>query len=109
MASRTQKKILQTRNILILVIVACGAKLAKIIKDGNAETAQIVGMAVVIVILCLVLALYMFIDRYTKVEQETYDELGSASAKLNPQDTPKGLKNICKDIFKPGHTNDKNK
>lgn len=108
MSNRAQRKILQSRNILILVILACAAKLVKLFIDGKAEIRQVVAMVIVIIILAVVLVFYTYIDRYTKEEQKNYGEPGaepqnakSATPALNQ---PKGLKAICKEIFKHNHS-----
>lgn len=100
MSNRAQRKILQTRNILALVVIACAAKLAKIIIDGNADTRQVVALIIVIIILAAVLVFYTFIDRYTKEEQKTYGEPKSPTAEVPPAPQPAGLKGILKEIFK---------
>lgn len=108
MSNRAQRKILQSRNILILVILACAAKLVKLFIDGKPEIGQVVAMIFVILILIVVLVFYSYIDRYTKAEQKNYGEsedepagAQSAAPALNP---PKGIKTILKEIFKHSHS-----
>lgn len=102
MANHVQKKIKQTRGVLIIVILACAAKLVKIIKDGDAQVAQIVVLAIVIAILAVVLILYSWVDRYTKKEQENYGgpAAGQAADAVPQQTQPQNLKAIVKDVFK---------
>ena len=100
MANRTQRKIMQTRNILILVILGCAARLIKLFKDGEAETVQVVGLACVMVILGIILGLYIFIDRYTREEQKTYEDSNGLAEKLSTPQTATSFKGIFKEIFK---------
>lgn len=104
MSNRTQRKIMQSRNILVLVILACAAKLVKLFIDGKAEIGQVVAMIFVIVILAAVFVFYSYIDRYTKAEQKNYDESGNEPESAKPAapslNQPKGLKAIFKEIFK---------
>lgn len=99
MSNRTQRKILQSRNILVLVILACIARLVKLFIDGKAEIGQVVAMIVVIVILAVVLAFYSYIDRYTKTEQKNYDESESAVPAAPSLKPRQGFKAILKEIF----------
>lgn len=101
MASRAQRKIMQTRNILILVIVVCAAKLIKTLKDGGGETAQIAILIIVIAVLGVILGLYMWLDRYTKKEQASYGQpKGDIVDEPVVTERAGGLKGICREIFK---------
>lgn len=102
MASNARQKIKQTRGVLIIVVLACLAKLVKTIKDGDGETAQIVVLALVIVILGVILAFYSWIGRYTQKEQETYGQPQNHLAQTSdmPKPPPKGFKAVTKEIFK---------
>lgn len=108
MSNRAQRKILQSRNILLLVVLACVAKLVKLFIDGKAETGQVVALIFVIIILIVVLIFYTYIDRYTKAEQKNYGEPeaepGSAKPAAQALNQPKGLKAIFKEIFKHNHS-----
>lgn len=108
MNNRAQRKIMQSRNILLLVILACAAKLVKLFIDGKAEIGQVVAMIIVIVILAVVFVFYSYIDRYTKAEQKNYGESGDEPESAKPMDSslnqPKGLKAILKEIFKHSHS-----
>lgn len=99
MTNRVQKKITQTRNILIVVIAVCAAKLVKIIMDGDAKTTQIVVLAIVIVVLGVILGLYSLLDRYTKKEQENYGLSSNVSEKLDGTANPLNLKNLLNEIL----------
>lgn len=100
MANRAQQKIKQTRGILIIVVLACAAKLVKTIMDGNPQTAQIVILAVVIAVLVAVLLFYNWIDRYTKKEQASYGQSQSPAGKITSQSSSQSLQSISKEIFK---------
>lgn len=101
MPGRTHKKITQTRNILIVVIVVCAAKLAKLIMDGGAQTAQIVVLAAVIVVLGVILALYILLERYVQNAPEDSGQTASLpDTPPAPAEPAPGLKAIFKEIFK---------
>lgn len=104
MSNRAQRKILQSRNILVLVILACIAKLVKLFIDGKAEIGQVVALIFVIIILVVVLVFYTYIDHYTKEEQKNYGESESAAPAPLSSNQPKGLKAIVKEIFRHSHS-----
>lgn len=100
MPNRSQRKIMQTRNILALAVIACVARLAKVLIDGQAETRQIVALIIITVILGVVLAFYVYIDRYTRKEQKNHDEPGSPAAQIPVSNQSANFKSIVKEIFK---------
>lgn len=103
MAKSTKLRIARTRNIIALVVIFCIAKLIKMAYEG-AETSQFIILGVAILVLGIVLLLYIKLDKYTRNEQEIYDDPKPANAGittpppvLNPV---KGLKMLYKDMFK---------